>query len=222
MKEKTRLGDTVKIFLVEDHPIFRKGLAQLIEHNPGFEVVGEAEDAVEALAGIRKAVPDIVIVDISLKGTSGMDLLKDIRLYFPSMKVLMLSMHDENLYAERALRAGAMGYLMKEEAPETVITALNHILAGKVFVSENISSRMLSRLVDGKAGTGDSPVDVLSDRELQVFQLIGQGASTREIAQGLHVSIKTVENHRAHIKEKLGLKSSLELVQQAALWIQKS
>lgn len=219
-KKAAHLGKTYSIFLVEDHPIFRKGLVQLINSENDMEVCGEAEDYLDGLNGIKKMKPDFAIVDISLKSSSGIELVKDIKLHFSDMPVLVLSMHDENIYAERVLKSGARGYLMKEEAPETVITAIRHILSGKIFVSDDISARMLNRMVDGNSYS--DTVDALSDRELEVFKLIGDGKSTRDIASMLNISVKTVENHRAHIKEKLNLSNSIELIQQATLWVKKS
>lgn len=210
----------VKVLLVEDHPIFRKGLAQIIDATPNLAVCGEADDYFGALRLLAERDPDVAIVDISLRDASGIELVKDIRRKHPRVLILMLSMFDENIYAERALRAGARGYLMKAEAPETVITAVNRILAGKVYVSENVEARILDRLVEGGSGAAGDPVELLSDRELEIYRLIGGGLGTREIAAKLHASVKTVENHRAHIKEKLGLKSSIELVQHATLWAQ--
>lgn len=223
MQEK-QLGDKGKtrIILVEDHPIFRKGLAQLINNDRSMEIVGEAEDSLEALRIVKEQKPDMVIVDITLKDRNGIELIKDIRLRFPEMLIIVLSMHDEKIYAERALRAGARGYIMKQEAPETILKAINHVLNDNIFVSNEIATRIFSMFFDGKNKDESSPIDLLTDRELEVFQLIGQGFGTREIAGKLHISVKTVENHRAHIKEKLNLKSAIELVQQATLWLQRN
>jgi DNA-binding NarL/FixJ family response regulator len=217
---KKSLGKKIRIYLVDDHPIFRRGLAYLINSEADLEVCGEAEDYLEGLNGIKKENPDLAIIDISLKSSSGMELIRDVRIYCPGVHILALSMHDENIYAERVLRTGAMGYLMKQEAPETIISALRRILGGRAYVSENISSKMINRMVDGGPGSKGSPVDVLSDRELEVFRMVGSGMSTKAISEKLNVSIKTVENHRAHIKEKLDLKNSIELIQQATLWVQ--
>ena len=219
MDKKKSLKKTLRIFIVEDHPIFRKGLIQLLNNEHDMEVCGEAEDDIEGLEGIKKEKPDFVIVDISLKESSGIELIKNIKLYFPDLPVLALSMHDENIYAERVLRAGAKGYLMKQEAPEIIIDAIGQIIHGKIYISENMSARMLHRIADGQNPSESSPVNLLSDRELEVYRLIGKGSSTREIAQQLHISIKTVENHKAHIKEKLTINNSIELIQQATLWI---
>ena len=219
-----KLSDTgiTKIILVEDHPIFRKGLVQLINNEKSMEVVGEAEDSVEALRIIKNEKPDLVIIDITLKDRNGIELIKDVRLRFPDMLIIVLSMHDEKIYAERALRAGARGYIMKQEAPETILEAINHVLSDNIFVSDEIATRIFNMFFDGRSKTESSPIDLLTDRELEVYQLIGQGFGTREIAGKLHISVKTVENHRAHIKEKLNLKSAIELVQQATLWLQRN
>ncbi len=214
--------DEVSVFIVEDHPIFRKGLAQLIESESGLKVCGESEDHLDALNRIKKVKPDLVIVDLSLKDSSGMELIKDLKLYMPDIRILTISMHDENIYAERVLRSGAKGYLMKQEAPETIITAIRQVMSGRVYVSENIQLQMLNKFVDGKDSHQNSPLDLLSDRELEVFELIGNGFSTRQISDKLHISIKTVENHRAHIKEKLNISNSIELIRQATLWVQQA
>jgi DNA-binding NarL/FixJ family response regulator len=216
-----KIMNRIKIFLVEDHPIFRKGLAEILNSQKNMLVCGEAEDAIQALDGIRETKPDFIIVDVSLKDSSGIELIKDIRLRHPNVLILTLSMHDETIYAERALRSGAKGYLMKQEAPETVVKAVYHILNGNIYVSDRIATRMFNKLIDGQANSENSPVDLLTDRELEVFQLIGHGLGTRQIAQKLHVSVKTIENHRAHIKEKLNLNSAIELVQHATLWVQQ-
>ncbi|MCP4130018.1 MAG: response regulator transcription factor [bacterium] len=212
----------ISVFLVEDHPIFRKGLAQIIDNEENLSVCGEAENYLDALDKIKKQKPDFIVVDITLKDSSGIDLVKDIKLFLPEARVLVLSMHDEKVYAERVLRAGAKGYLMKQEAPETVIMAINQVLEGKIYLSDEMSSRMLSKMVEGHSPLEESPGTILTDRELEIFTLIGRGSSTRDIAGQLHVSIKTVENHRAHIKEKLGLANSIELLQKATLWVQEN
>ncbi len=219
--QSKKIMNRIKIFLVEDHPIFRKGLAEILNSQKNMLVCGEAEDAIQALDGIKETKPDFIIVDVSLKDSSGIELIKDIRLRHPNVLILTLSMHDETIYAERALRSGAKGYLMKQEAPETVVKAVYHILNGNIYVSDRIATRMFNKLIDGQANSENSPVDLLTDRELEVFQLIGHGLGTRQIAQKLHVSVKTIENHRAHIKEKLNLNSAIELVQHATLWVQQ-
>jgi len=213
-------GKKIRIYIVEDHPIFRKGLAQLLSSEAGMEICGEAEGHLAGLDGIREKKPDFVIVDISLKNSSGIELIKDLKRSVPQLPVLALSMHDENIYAERVLRAGAKGYLMKQEAPETIVMAIRQILGGKIFVSESVASRMLSIFAEGRGTLKSTPVDLLSDREIEVFRLIGEGGGTRQIAEKLHVSVKTVENHKAHIKEKLNITGAIELIQQATLWVQ--
>jgi len=219
-REGSALG-RVTILLVEDHPIFRKGLMEVLNSEPGLEVVGECEDAPGALKAVKELKPRLVIVDITLKDSSGIELIKDIRLRYPEMLILTLSMHDETIYAERALRAGSRGYIMKQHAPETVVKAIYQVLDGKVFVSDEIANRIFTSFIDGRGTAEQSPVERLSDRELEVFELIGRGLGTRKISEKLHVSVKTVENHRAHIKEKLNLSSAIELVQHATLWVQK-
>ncbi|MGB9241718.1 MAG: response regulator transcription factor [Candidatus Acidiferrales bacterium] len=206
-----------KVFLVDDHPIVRQGLALFIEREPDLMVCGEAEDATSALQAIRDAAPDFVILDISLNGPDGLELLKTLRVRYPSLPALVLSMHDESVYAERALRAGANGYIMKQEAADKVITAIRHILGGDVYLSDNLTKRMLQQFVNGSISPRD-PLAKLSDRELEVFRLIGAGHGTRQIADELHVSTKTVESYQAHIKEKLALRNARELVQHAVEW----
>ncbi len=203
-----------RVLLVDDHPILRQGLARLINEQKDLMVCGEFEDAAKALDSIENIKPDAAIVDISLKGASGIELLKNIKVRFPQLLVLVLSMHDESLYAERALRAGASGYIMKQEATEQVLVALRKVLGGEIYLSEPMSSKLMHQLVGGKPTAG-SLLERLSDRELEIFGLIGQGRGTRQIAEQLHLSVKTVESHRAHIKEKLNLKNATELVHRA-------
>ena len=204
-----------KVLLVDDHPLIRQGLGQLINQELGLEVCGEAEEASQALKTIAALKPDIVVLDLSLKGMNGLELLKILKSRYPKMPVLVLSMHEESLYAERSLRAGARGYIMKQEGTEKVVTAIRKVLSGEIYVSENLTNRMLSRLADHPMDGANSPLESLSDRELEVFQLIGQGMGTRQIADKLCISIKTVESYREHIKQKLKLKNSVELVHQA-------
>jgi DNA-binding NarL/FixJ family response regulator len=207
-----------RVFVVDDHPIVRQGLALLINRESDLTVCGEAEDAQAAMRLLATAQPDVMVVDISLNGPDGLDLLKDIRARCPDLPVLILSMHDESIYAERALRAGAQGYIMKQEATEKVLVALRRILSREIYVSERIANRMLQRYIGSPtAGTVSSIAD-LTDRELEVFRLIGEGHSTRRIAEELHISVKTVESYQAHIKEKLSLRSARELVQHAIQW----
>jgi DNA-binding NarL/FixJ family response regulator len=208
-----------KVIIVDDHPIVRQGLAELINHEQDLTVCGYAEDAHEALGIIKKTGPDMVIVDISLKETSGMELIKDIKAQYPNLPVLALSMHDESLYAERALRAGAKGYVMKAEATENVVTAIRKVLSGQIYVSDRMAAKMVRKLVGGGPQASASAIERLSDRELEVFCLIGQGIGTRQIAERLHLSVKTIETYRAHIKEKLDLADSSELLQYAIQWV---
>ncbi len=207
-----------KVFVVDDHPIVRQGLALMINRESDLLVCGEAEDARTAMQSITTAKPDILVVDISLNGPDGLDLLKNIRMRYPSLPVLILSMHDESVYAERALRAGAQGYIMKQEATEKVLVALRRILSNEIYVSERIANRMLQRYIGNPTAGGPSSIADLTDRELEVFRLIGEGHSTRKIAEDLHISVKTVESYQAHIKEKLSLRSGRELVQHAIQW----
>jgi DNA-binding NarL/FixJ family response regulator len=217
---RTRLNSSApkcKVFLVDDHPIVRQGLALFIEREPDLMVCGEAEDATSALQAIRESTPDFVILDISLDGRDGLELLKTLRLRHPNLPVLVLSTHDESVYAERSLRAGANGYIMKQEAADRVITAIRHILGGDVYLSDRLTKRMLQQFVNGSISPPD-PLAKLSDRELEVFRLIGAGHGTRQIADELHVSAKTVESYQSHIKEKLALRNARELVQHAVEW----
>src|ERR1700678_563024 len=202
------------VFVVDDHPLLRQGLAMLINRESDLMVCGEAEEAPTAMKALAAARPDILIVDISLNGPDGLDLLKNIRALYPSLPVLILSMHDESIYAERALRARANGYIMKQEATERVLVAVRRILAGDIYLSDRMAHKLLHQYISGSADI-NSRLSTLSDRELEVFRLIGEGRSTRQIAEKLHLSIKTVETYQAHIKEKLSLHSGRELVQHA-------
>ncbi|MBM4018293.1 MAG: response regulator transcription factor [Planctomycetes bacterium] len=206
-----------RILVVDDHPIVRQGLVQMIGSESDLEVCGQAESAAEALRAIAATAPDAAIVDLSLKGSSGLELLKDIKVRHPRLPVLVLSVFDEAMYAERALRAGARGYMMKEEAAEKVLTAVRRILAGQIYLSDTMAARLLHNLVGGRPAAG-SPAERLSDRELEVFGLIGQGYGNTDIAHKLHLSPKTVETYRGHIKVKLNLTSSTELLQHAIQW----
>jgi len=208
-----------RILIVDDHPIVRQGLAELINHESDLVVCGQAEDSYEAIKAIKDLSPTMAIVDISLKETSGLELIKDIHSQYPDLPVLTLSMHDEMLYAERALRAGAMGYIMKQEATENVIVAVRRILRGEIYVSDKMAARMVRKLVTGQIETATSQVESLSDRELEVFHLIGKGHGTRQISERLHLSVKTIETYRAHIKEKLNLADAAELLQYAIQWV---
>ncbi|MBP7526630.1 MAG: response regulator transcription factor [Syntrophorhabdaceae bacterium] len=212
-----------KVLIVDDHPILRKGLTLLINQEPDLFVCAEAENAQMALDSLDNVVPDMAIVDISLPGIDGIELIKELRLRHKDMPVLVVSMHDEALYAERSLRAGARGYIMKQEALEKVLVAIRKVLEGEIFVSERITTKMLEKFVSVEGvSQAASPIDLLSNRELTVFRLIGQGHKTRQIAERLHLSIKTVESYRAHIKEKLKLGDGTDLLKYAIQWVQIS
>ncbi len=211
-----------KIFIVDDHPIMRRGLAELINLEKDLVVCGEAESAQTALEFIKLHEPDVALVDLSLKNESGLELIKDIKVRFPDLLMLVLSMHDEAFYAERVLRAGAKGYIMKGQATGLVLVAIRKILAGEVYLSEAISSKILRNITGGKTEKAGSSVDQLSDRELEVFRLIGAGFGTRQIAEKFSRSVKTVETYREHIKQKLDLKDSAQLTQTAIQWTQSN
>lgn len=206
------------MLVVDDHPIVRQGLTLLINQEADLEVCGVAEEMHSGLRAIQSDRPDIVILDISLTGPDGLETLKNIRINSPHLPVLILSMHDESIYAERALRAGANGYIMKQEATEKVLVALRRILSGEIYVSDRISNNMLQHYVRGANLSEHSSLAELTNRELEVFRLIGDGHGTRQIADVLHLSVKTVESYQAHIKEKLSLRSARELVQHAIQW----
>ncbi len=207
------------ILIVDDHPIVRQGLAELVNQETDLVVCGQAEDAHQAMKTVKELKPDMAIVDISLKETSGMELIKDLNSQYPNLPILALSMHDESLYAERALRAGARGYIMKDEATEKVIMAIHKILSGEIYISDKMAAKMMRKLVGSSIEVNTSPVERLSDRELEVFQLIGKGFGTRQISERLFLSIKTIETYRAHIKEKLHFADSAELLQYAIQWV---
>jgi DNA-binding NarL/FixJ family response regulator len=209
-----------KIFIVDDHPIVRKGLTQLINQENDLVVCGEAESANSALEVLKKLKPDLAIVDISLQGVDGIELIKTMKIRYSSLPVLVVSMHDESVFAERALRAGARGYIMKQEAIERMMEAIRRVLKGDLYISGRVSENIVKRFIDGKTEIPSSPIEVLSDRELEVFQLIGQGYGTSRIAQELHLSIKTVESYRANIKEKFKLKNAAELMKHAVHWVE--
>ncbi len=203
------------VFIVDDHPLLRQGLGLLVNRERDLAVCGEAEDAQTAMREIAAKNPDILIADISLNGPDGLELLKNLRMLYPNLPVLILSMHDESIYAERALRARANGYIMKQEATEKVLVAVRRILGGDIYLSDRMANKLLHQYVGGASGHMYSRLSALSDRELEVFRLIGEGRGTRQIAEKLHLSIKTVETYQAHIKDKLSLHSGRELVQHA-------
>lgn len=207
------------IMLVEDHPIFRHGLAQVIAHDEQLRVCAEVESVAQAMEAIEQMKPDLVLLDLSLKGSSGMELLKVIRSHYPGVPVLVLSMHDEALYAERALRAGASGYLMKQQPPETVREAIHVVLAGEIYLSDQVKTKIVNKALQGGNREGHSPVEALSDRELEVLMFTGRGFSTKRIAEELSLSTKTIESHRASIKQKLQLTDMTALVRFAVEWV---
>ena len=209
-----------RIVVVDDHPIFREGLLQSINRQPDLMVCGEAENAPQALGLIGELKPDLVLVDISLPGKSGFELVRDIQAMHPGVAVLVLSMHDESLYAERVLRAGARGYIMKHERPEQLLEAIRHVVSGSTYVSEKMAARILD-VFSGRRPTGTgSPLARVSDREFEILQLIGRGRNSHEIAKELHLSVKTVDTHRSHLKEKLKLKNGLQLTRYAVCWVE--
>ena len=211
-----------RILLVDDHAVVRFGIAQLISRQPNLEVCGEEEDASRAMSAIEKLKPNLVIADISLKQSSGLELMRNIKAQFPGVPILVVSIHDETIYAEIAFRAGALGYLMKQEALERIPTAIRRVLVGSVYVSDALAGKMLQNQVrGGHADSQESPVKSLSDREVEVFHLIGQWKKTKEIASELHLSVKTVEYYREQIKRKLNLKGASELTQYATAWVQR-
>ena len=218
-KESARIRRTV--FLVDDHAVVRNGLAELLNQSPDLSVVGEAATAEEALEKIEAKQPEIAVVDLTLGDMSGLELIKHLKSRFPMLPVLVLSMHDESFYAERCLRAGARGYIMKNEAIDQVERAVRQILEGKVYLSQRMSDQFLLAVARGDAAKIGSPVNQLSDRELEVFECIGRGLGASEIARKLHLSVKTIESYQAKLKEKLHLKDSSQLFQHALHWVER-
>jgi DNA-binding NarL/FixJ family response regulator len=212
------MSQKIKVLLVDDHPLVREGLVNLISQQADLQICGEAGNEPQALELIRTVQPDVAIVDISLESGSGIELIKSIKAMFPAVTVLVLSMHDESLYAERALRAGARGYVMKREATKKVIQAIRCVLAGQLYVSDKIAALMAEKFIEGRPAATASPIEQLSNRELEVFQLLGLGHNTRQIADHLHVGFKTVQAYSARIKEKLKLASATELLREAIRW----
>jgi DNA-binding NarL/FixJ family response regulator len=210
-----------RILLVDDHAVVRFGIAQLINRERDLVVCGEEEEASKALSAISSLNPDLVLADISLKDSSGLELMRNIKAQYPKLPVLVVSAHDENIYAEIAFRAGALGYLMKDQALDKVLPAIRRVLSGAIYVSDALGARMLQQQIRGHTDINESPVKGLSDREMEVFQLIGQWKKTREIAEELHLSIKTIEYYREQIKRKLNLKSASELTHYATQWVQR-
>lgn len=210
---------TTRIYIVDDHPLVRQGLSQIVANEADMEICGEAEDSPTAMKGVGEANPDAIIVDISLKGNNGLELIKNLKAIHENIPILVFSMHDETIYAQRALRAGAKAYVMKKESPSKVVDAIRKIIKGEIYVSPSVSDQVLHQIVNGPGNVSTSPVDRLTDRELEVVQLIGRGLSSREIAESLHLSVKTIESHRAHVKEKLNLRNATELVQFSVQWV---
>lgn len=209
-----------RVLIVDDHPMMRQGLAQLINHEPDLRACCEAETAAQALQIAADRKPDLVLLDISLPDRSGLELIKDLRALHAELPVLVVSMHDELVFAERVLRAGARGYIMKQEGGKRMMQAIRRVLSGQIYVSERMAVKILEIFSGQRPEGSRSPLDRLSDREFEVFQLVGQGRSTREIADWLHLSTKTVEVHRLHIKQKLQLRSMAELIRHAVCWIE--
>lgn len=219
-KKKPAAPAPKKILIVDDHPLMRDGLVALITAQPDLAVCAQAADAREALQAVEAHWPDLVLMDISLPGKSGLEAIKDLQAIQSGLAILVLSMHDEALYAERVLRAGARGYVMKQEGGKRIMDGIRAVLEGKVFVSEKMSARIMDAFTGHRAGGAGSSVESLSDREFEVFQLIGRGRSTKEIADQLHLSVKTVEVHRVNTKAKLKLATSPELVHFAVRWVE--
>lgn len=217
MSEATNQQKT-RVVIVEDHPLFRERLAALINKEMDMHVCGEADNIRQAMEIIRSTQPDAAVVDITLKGSSGLELIKDMKAQSIGLPVLVLSMHDESLYAERVIRAGAKGYITKDEASDKVMSAIRKVVAGEIYLSESMTSRVLKNL-SGKNAEHSSPMERLTDRELEVFQLIGKGRTAKEIAETLNLGLTTIDTYRARIKEKLNLRNATELVHQAAEWI---
>jgi len=220
-KQSQAKDNRTRVLLVDDHAVVRYGIAQLINQQSDLVVCGEEEDAGKALSAITKLRPNLVIADISLKDSSGLELMRNIKAQYPGLPVLVVSAHEESIYAEIAFRAGALGYLMKAEALEKVVAAIRRVLSGNIYVSDALAAKMLQRQVRGQTDIEQSPVKGLSDRELEVFQLIGRWKKTKEIAQELHLSIKTIEYYREQIKQKLNVTSAVELTRYATTWVQR-
>jgi DNA-binding NarL/FixJ family response regulator len=207
-----------KVLVVDDHPLIREGIAQVIRKAGGLEVCGEADRPETALQVVSASRPDVAVVDLALSAGSGLGLIRDLKAWHPGVRILVLSMHDESLYAERVLRAGASGYIMKHEVADHFVEAIHKVLGGGIYLSERMEARMLQRLAVKEPARAASSIESLSDRELEVFRLVAQGLSTREVAERLYLSIKTVETHLDHVKAKLGLESGRELFRYAIVW----
>jgi DNA-binding NarL/FixJ family response regulator len=219
--KKESIGKPTRVVIVDDHPMLRERLALLIEKEPGMVVSGEADNVQHGLDLIESQWPDIAIVDITLKGSSGLELIKDLKARAIPTPVLVLSMHDESLYAERALRAGAQGYITKQAASEEVLTAIHRVLSGNVYLSRDFTEKIVNQMAGAGLPAEYSPLHLLADRELEVFRLIGLGQTTREIATALGLGLKTVDTYRERIKQKLNLKNAAELYRKATCWVQE-
>jgi DNA-binding NarL/FixJ family response regulator len=210
-----------RILLVDDHPLVRERLSEIINREPDLQVCGEAEDRHEALVAAQSKRPDLVIVDLALKNSDGLELIKDIHSRWAKLAMLVVSMHDESLYAERVLRAGALGYITKQEATRNILQAIRRVLAGNIYVNPRVATHIIARLTTRGGAVAITPAELLADRELQVFELTGRGLNTREIASRLHIAAKTVETYRARIRQKLNLEDGSELLQSAISWAHK-
>jgi DNA-binding NarL/FixJ family response regulator len=215
---KAEKAKKVRILIVDDHPMTRAGLVHLINHQPEMVVDGEAEDAAQALTLLTSRRPDLMLIDITLPGKSGLELIKDVRAILPDLPMLVLSMHDESLYADRVLRAGARGYITKHEGGDKLMGAIRHVLSGRIYVSESMSAHILEIFSGGQTMIDRSSIQKLSDREFEVFEALGEGLSSHEIAKKLHLSAKTVDAHRANIKTKLKINTTAELISFSARW----
>ncbi len=222
MNNKSQVPEPLRILVVDDHPLFQEALRELINREPGWQVCGKATDAVEAMRLVEETAPDMVIVDISLGDSNGIDLIKQISSKDPDLPILVVSMHDESLYSERAIRAGARGYVTKHEPPKVVKTAIQQVLAGELYLSHRMATSLLAKLIHGEEDLPkESPFDRLTDRELEVFRLLGQGNGARQIAEQLNLSVATINSFRARIREKLHLKNSTQLLLQAGNWVRE-
>jgi DNA-binding NarL/FixJ family response regulator len=217
-KQNTTTENKTQILLVDDHPVVRDGLTTIINHERDMNVCGEADDAHEALKAAAELKPDIVVVDISLKNSDGIELTKTIKSKYPKLSVVVLSIHDESVYAERALIAGAKAYLMKDTVSENIVKAIRTVLSGEIYVSNTISKKFLHKIAGDKADTTKTTIENLSDREFEVFRMIGEGYKPSQIAKKLHLSVKTIETYRGRLKEKLNLNSAIEILQYAIKW----
>jgi Response regulator containing a CheY-like receiver domain and an HTH DNA-binding domain len=219
MKAGKPTGKKTQILIVDDHPVTRAGLSHLINHQPDMIICGEAESAAQAMDVLTSSQPDLLLIDLTLPGKSGLELVKDVKAMRPDLLMLVVSMHDESLYADRVLRAGARGYITKHEGGEKLITAIRQVLSGKIYVSESMSAHILEIFSGGQTALYRSSIEKLSDREFEVFESLGAGLSSQQIAKKLHLSAKTVDAHRANIKTKLSMKTTAELIAYAARWM---